>query len=136
MTKVKRPLRKAGLAGAVSVMALQFMGAIADPVEPELVNYRIEAQPLARALMEYSEQSQIVVVVPSDILEGKTSYAVDGQLNHEAALSALLKGTGLKVERLANGALTLQRVAAEVSRRKRHALSRLHSWKPRRQLHR
>ena len=96
------------------MLALQFMSAGADPVEAELVNYQIKAQPLARALMEYSEQSQIVVVVPSDILAGKTSFAVDGRLDHQAALAELLKGTGLTVERLDNGALTLQRVAAEV----------------------
>lgn len=114
MTKVYRPLGKAGLAGAVSVLALQFMGAVADPAETEMVNYQIKAQPLARALMEYSEQSQIVVVVPSDILEGKTSFAVDGRLDHQAALAELLKGTGLTVERLDNGALTLQRVSQDV----------------------
>ena len=104
---------KLGLVSAASVLALQFMGAVADPADTDLVNYQIKAQPLARALMEYSEKSQIVVVVPPDILEGKTSFVVEGRLDHQAALTELLKGTGLTVERLKNGAFTLQRVSSE-----------------------
>ena len=70
--------------------------------------YRIDAQPLARALMEYSEQAKVVLVVPAGMLEGKTSNAVEGWLVGDAALEMLLKGTGLSAERLENGALTLQ----------------------------
>ena len=58
--------------------------------------------------MEYSEQSKVVIVVPTDMLEGKTSNAIEGRLDGSAALEALLRGTGLTAERLENGALTLQ----------------------------
>jgi iron complex outermembrane receptor protein len=114
MPKVRSPLSRAGLAGVVLLLNLQAMLAHADPADPEAPYYRIEAQPLAHALMEYSEQSKIVIVVPSGMLEGKTSHDVEGRLDHESALELLLKGTGLDVEQLENGALTLQRVEPDI----------------------
>lgn len=114
MPKVRSPLSRAGLAGAVSLFVLQAPCALADPAETDAPLYRIKAQPLAHALMEYSKQSKMVIVVPSGMLEGKTSHTVNGHLDHELALDLLLKGTGLEVEQLENGALTLQQVTPEV----------------------
>ena len=108
MSDVRRPLNRAGLAGVASVAMMQFLSALADSDANGAAYYRIDAQPLARALMQYSEQSKVVLVVPADMLEGKTSHAVEGRLGGDAALEMLLKGTGLGVERLENGALTLQ----------------------------
>ena len=108
MSSVRRPLSRAGLAGVMSLVILQFLSAFADPDETGVAYYRIDAQPLARALMEYSEQAKVVLVVPAGMLEGKTSNAVEGWLVGDAALEMLLKGTGLSAERLENGALTLQ----------------------------
>ena len=97
----------------MSLVVLQVPEAFADPAHADPPCYQIDAQPLAHALMEYSEQSKIVIVVPSGMLEGKTSHAIKGRLDHEMALQMLLKGTGLTVEHLENGALTLQRIEEE-----------------------
>jgi len=113
MPEVRSPLSRAGLAGVVFLFILQGAPVFADPAGAKPSYYEIDAQPLAHALMAYSEQSKIVIVVPSGILEGKTSHRVKGRLNHEAALTMLLKGTGLEVEKLDNGALTLQRSTPE-----------------------
>ncbi len=94
----------------VSLFFLQAPQAFCDPADSDAPFFQIEAQPLAHALMEYSKQSKVVIVVPSGMLEGKRSHTVRGHLDYEAALSALLRGTGLEVEQLENGALTLQRV--------------------------
>tara|TARA_R110002051_G_scaffold72049_3_gene130281 strand:- start:15995 stop:18853 length:2859 start_codon:yes stop_codon:yes gene_type:complete len=113
MPKVRSPLSRAGLAGVVSLLFLQAPYAFSDPADTDAPFYRIEAQPLAHALMEYSKQSKVVIVVPSGMLEGKKSHTVLGHLDHEVALNVLLKGTGLEAERLENGALTLQQAVPD-----------------------
>jgi hemoglobin/transferrin/lactoferrin receptor protein len=55
----------------------------------------IPAQPLASALIAFSRQTRIQIVVPSSVAAGKRANAVSGQLAPQAALQQLLAGTGL-----------------------------------------
>lgn len=108
MRKALHPILKAGLAGAVSVTALQFAFASAQGESDPSANFEIEAQPLSKALVRYSEQSRVVIVAPVELVDGRTSAPVRGVLAPDEALSALLEGTGLAAEAHDNGALTLR----------------------------
>ena len=94
MRKKFHPIAKGGLVGAVCLTALQYQAALAQVSEPTLASFEIESQPLAKALMKYSEQSRVVIVAPSNLVKGKTSSAVGGYLEPSMALDQLLKGTG------------------------------------------
>ena len=113
MRKKFQPIARSGLVGAVCLTALQYQAALAQVSDVTLASFQIESQPLAKALMKYSEQSQIVVVAPTDMVKGKTSSEVGGDLAPEMALDQLLKGTGLALQANNNGALTLKVDVAE-----------------------
>ena len=76
--------------------------------------FRIEAQPLATALLEFSEQSDIIVTVPSDLLDAKQAPPVSGNMSPAEALERLLAGSGLRYVRGSNGQVTI--VGAAVQR--------------------
>jgi len=69
--------------------------------------FSIPAQALASALLEYSRQSDILVVVAPGLIAGKRSPGVSGAYTPSAALEKLLVGTGLKPIRAQNGGFTL-----------------------------
>lgn len=61
-------------------------------------NYDIAAQPLADALRQYSRTSGRDVLAPATLVAGKRSPGARGSLSADAALSRILRGTGLVVE--------------------------------------
>ena len=113
MRKKFQPIARRALVGAVCLTALQYQAGVAQVSEPALASFNIESQPLAKALMKYSEQSQIVVVASTDLVKGKTSSAVGGTLEPGMALDQLLKGTGLALQANSNGAMTLKADAVQ-----------------------
>ncbi len=73
--------------------------------------FDIDAQPLAKALVEFARQSDIPVVVSVELVRGKTVASVFGEMVPDRALAALLKGTGLYFRRT-NGSITIARIPA------------------------
>lgn len=57
--------------------------------------FDIETQTLTKALIQFSEQSALVFVIPSDLVKQKKSAAVKGYMTPSQALSRLLAGSGL-----------------------------------------
>ena len=57
--------------------------------------FDIETQALAKALIQFSEQSNLVFVIPADLVNQKKSAAVKGYMTPSEALSRLLAGSGL-----------------------------------------
>jgi hypothetical protein len=72
---------------------------IAFAQELEL-DFNIPAQPLATALEQYGSITGRNALYNSNLLIGRRSTAVKGQISPDAALSALLKGTGLLANHL------------------------------------
>ncbi len=90
---------------AVSFIALV---AVAPAFAQEQVRvFSIPAQALSSALLEYSRQSDVLVVVAPSLIAGKHSPGVSGAYTPSAALEKLLAGTGLKPVRAQNGGFTL-----------------------------
>lgn len=108
-----RNFTRCALTGAASAIALSV--AVPPAIAQEKVDFEIERQPLARALLEFSEQSGLTVAAPSDLVSGRVAPAVEGDMEPAEALGRLLAGSGLRMSVLPNGALTV--AAAEGERR-------------------
>lgn len=55
----------------------------------------VETQALTKALIQFSEQSGLVFVIPADLVKQKKSAAVRGYMTPSDALTRLLAGSGL-----------------------------------------
>ena len=102
---------KSALAGAVSAFALTVAVAPAWADEPR--QFDIEAQPLAKALLAFNEQSGLTVAAPRKLVEGKTAPAVHGEMEPEQALEEILADSGLKFTELPGGAYTITLATAD-----------------------
>lgn len=67
---------------------------LAEPVESR--QFAIDAQPLDTALLEFSEQAELQLVVAATALQGVTTDGFIGEGTAKKVLVALLDGTGLK----------------------------------------
>lgn len=105
MFRFSRPLFTYVLLASASGI---FIAADPAPVfaEEQTHAFDIRAQPLASALLEYSRQSEVPVVVSPDLVAGKRSPGVKGALPPGAALDRLLTGTGLVSVRQSDGGVT------------------------------
>ncbi|PHZ85107.1 TonB-dependent receptor domain-containing protein [Paremcibacter congregatus] len=88
------------LTSTVSVVALLMTAGTAQAEE----NFNISAQPLAKALLEFNQQSGLTVAAPSDLIVGKKGVAVRGEMGPEEALIQILSGSGLKLSQASTGA--------------------------------
>jgi len=66
--------------------------------EPDRQHFQISAQPLATALIAFSQQSGWQISAESALLTGLSSSPVDGNLDPEHALASLLRSSGLQWE--------------------------------------
>lgn len=105
LKQLARARLKAAMAGASTVI----LAAAAPPcwAQEQTRSFDIPPQSLASALVEYSRQSGIVIVVPADLTTGKRAPAVHGALTADAALALLLAGSGLNPQQRPEGGLTL-----------------------------
>ena len=100
MISICSKARAGALAGAVALV-LSFAAQAQD------LNFDIPAGDLNAALSAYSKQTGQQVVFKIDDLKGKTTPGVHGAMTAEQALTALLAGTGLKVNKDASGAIAI-----------------------------
>ena len=106
--------RKLTLRGAASLIALTLA---AGNVAAEEQRFDIEAQPLAKALLAFNEQSGLTVAAPRDLVDNKTAPAVRGDMEPEEALDKILSGSGLKATELSTGAYTITLASASLGER-------------------
>jgi len=69
-------------------------GSSADRTHP----FHLAPQPLAEALKTLRQLSNLAILAPAPLLEGKTSSAVEGDFRVREALERMLDGTGLHAE--------------------------------------
>ena len=102
MSSTRSKARASALAGAVALaLALSFAAQAQD------LSFDIPAGDLGTALTAYSKQTGQQVVFKIDDLKGKTTPGVHGAMSPEQALTALLTGTGLKVNKDPSGAIAV-----------------------------
>jgi len=98
--------RKRGfLTSTVSFLALTLASTSASAEEPK--TFDIEEQALAKALITFNEQSGLTVAAPRNLVEGKVSPAIHGNMEPAEALDRILTNSGLKATKLSNGAYTV-----------------------------
>jgi iron complex outermembrane receptor protein len=65
---------------------------------PASVRFDIPAQALGTALLRFSEQARVQIVVANDLTKDLSAPTVKGELSATAALALLLQGSGLRYE--------------------------------------
>lgn len=98
------------LSGATLLLALTLASAVAQETE-----FNIEAQPLAKALLAFNDQSGRTVAAPHELVADKSAPAVRGEMEPEEALDRILAGTGLKSTELPGGGYTISLVSNEAT---------------------
>lgn len=104
-----RPHLLSGLATAAIVVSALPAPAFAQ----QAVAFDIPAQDLGGALRALAQASGIQVVFDGAALRGKRSPALKGSYSVDAALAALLRGSGMSAHRNAEGVYVIARAAAE-----------------------
>lgn len=64
----------------------------------KIANFKIPAQPIELALLAYSEQAGVQLIMAADVAAGIQSNAVTGEMDIAVALNKLLNTTGLSYE--------------------------------------
>ncbi|MDY7801957.1 TonB C-terminal domain-containing protein [Burkholderia stagnalis] len=61
-------------------------------------HFDLPAQPLAKALQDFARITELIVLAPAPLLDGRTSAPVSGEFLPRDALERVLAGTGLRAE--------------------------------------
>ena len=93
--------------GALCGLILASSAAAGDLRTPHSIN--IDETGLAQALMELSQQSDSVIVAPSDLVAGKSAPALHATLPTDRALKKLLEGSGLTWRVASDGSIAIVR---------------------------
>jgi iron complex outermembrane receptor protein len=89
--------------------------AAAAPVDlSQVVLFDIPAQPLGAALLRFSEQAQVQVIVESRLAESSSAPALRGKYTRRHALERLLDGTGLTFRTAGNAAIAIHSLRPEM----------------------
>ena len=112
MSKLRRTVR--GLASlTLLVFSLAAPGALCPvtslAAETATVNFDIPAQPLREALIAFSRQSGLQVIIATDLESSAISVPLKGKLAVTEALEALLAGHGLESVFTGQGTVTVRR---------------------------
>lgn len=95
----------AALLSGASTAHAQQTGQVTN--EAVQVQFNIPAQPLASALTDFSRQARVTVVAPNELVRGRQSAGVVGEMSAGQALERLIAGSGLRIQRTSDGGLGL-----------------------------
>ena len=96
------------LASAVTLLLpLTGLGGVARAAEAT-VNYSIPVMPLRDALLAFSKQSNIQVIIATDSVDGRSAAAVVGRMTASQALDALLRDHHLEYVFTGTGTVTVR----------------------------
>ncbi|MDP3330786.1 MAG: TonB-dependent siderophore receptor [Methylococcaceae bacterium] len=115
--KLDLPFSKFPLSGSLLLIALAASNA-AESAEPlsnqaasQQADYQIRSQTLDKALVDFSLKSGLQIIADGKLTTGVTSPGVSGRYSQEQALQKLLLGTGVAVQTIRNGTVTLENAA-------------------------
>lgn len=117
--KVKGRIGGLGLAlltsTAISVTGAAVVWPAAAQQASATVNYSVPAGSLGTAISRFGDRSNLQVLYPANLVRGKTSPGVSGNLTREEALGRLLAGTGLSWRFTAANTVTIVDPTAAVN---------------------
>ncbi|MBB4845113.1 iron complex outermembrane receptor protein [Paucibacter oligotrophus] len=97
--------------GWSTVAYAQGTGTASSSAEAAPKRYDIPAGPLGTVLSRFAGASGVLLAGASDLVQGRNSPGLNGTYTAEAAIKALLAGTGLEAVRQANGSYALRQAA-------------------------
>jgi outer membrane receptor protein involved in Fe transport len=89
--------------------------AVAQSAAPATLSAAIAAQPIRDALMSFTNQTGLELVYVSGVVRDQRSHAVPAGLGADAALTRLLRGTGLRYEYLTPRTVRILAIAPHAS---------------------
>ncbi|MBN3724068.1 secretin and TonB N terminus short domain protein [Burkholderia sp. Ac-20379] len=104
MTRFRAPVGVVALSVCLAVLAWPGCRAMAQTASNEVEqpggvrHFELPAQPLARALLGFARISELVVLAPAPLLEGRISTPLSGDFQPRDALRRVLAGTGLRAD--------------------------------------
>lgn len=99
------------LAG-IALLSTPAVAAQRDEI-PATLAVRVKAgTPLGQALRDIALQARLNLVAPADLLRGRGAPEVNGEMSAQAAINALLAGSGLASERVGDAIIVTQAAAA------------------------
>jgi hypothetical protein len=104
MTDSRAPTSVVTLVACLMLCALLMRGAQAQDAESvrsqsaRTMHFELPAQPLALTLQAFGRMTEMVLLAPAPLLEGRTSAAVSGDFAPHDALTRVLEGTGLQAD--------------------------------------
>lgn len=81
---------------AFTLLAVSITVLADDASTSENIHFNIPQQRADRALTRFAEQANLTLIVPYDVVQGKTANRLVGEYPKEEAIELLLTGTGLK----------------------------------------
>lgn len=103
---------------ALGLLSLAIALAHAMPVHAqgagETRDYAISSQPLSTALNQLALAADRQIMVPPELVRGRTAPALTGRYSVDAALQQLLAGSGLGYEVTSNGTLVIKQVPPDL----------------------
>lgn len=79
------------------------------------ITYAVPAGPLGSAITRFGERSGLQILYPADLVRGKQSPGVSGNLTADEALSRLLSGSGLTYQYTAANTVTIVPISTGAS---------------------
>ena len=104
MTDSRAPTSVVTLVACLMLCALLMRGAQAQDAESvrsqsaRTMHFELPAQSLALTLQAFGRMTEMVLLAPAPLLEGRTSAAVSGDFAPHDALTRVLAGTGLEAD--------------------------------------
>jgi hypothetical protein len=104
MTDSRAPTSVVTLVACLMLCALIMRGAQAQDAESvrsqsaRTMHFDLPAQPLALTLQAFGRMTEMVLLAPAPLLEGRTSAPVSGDYTPHDALMQVLDGTGLQAD--------------------------------------
>lgn len=97
-----------GLLGPAGIGLAADLSPASPSIASEVMEFSIPAQALGEALTAFAAQSNVQLLVPSELTGGKRSAELSGRFPPMEALTKLLDGTGLTYEITDAGTITLR----------------------------
>jgi hypothetical protein len=107
ISKIAFSVATALLLSTAAIPLTQVYAADTEVALSQVFNIKLPAGSLANAITELSIQTEIQILVVSELVKDEKFPALSGQFSAETALIELVKKTGLLVQRSGNNALTL-----------------------------
>lgn len=108
---------------SIAGMLLSCQSALAGVDLSRVIRFDIPAQGLGAALLDFSRQAQVQIIVESRLAETRSTPSLNGEYPRGRALEILLRGSGLTFRAVGNGAIAVHAADAGEESRVRSAFS-------------